>query len=686
MIRYFIISISFLLCSSWLTAQDLPSEIADQIESFLEEQDEELDILLLYELLTAYHEKPLNINKAQFDELKELRLLSDIQINDLLNHIEQYGDLIAIEELQAIASFTVADIRRIQSFVEVKDPLQLNIGIGEMITESRNELFFKYSQFLETKQGFIEDDQGEKNYVGGKGRYFTRWRSNYENKLQLGVILESDSGEAFMQDPENLGFDYLSFHAYLRDYNKFFKEIALGDYSISLGQGLIAHNSFGAGKSAWVTNIKKGGRVLRPYSSVNENGYMRGAAVTMRPVKDIEWSVFLSSVMRDGNVLAEDTLPNGEPNLLFSSLQTSGNHRTQSEIADKDVIGLKSIGTSIKLKKRRLKLGLNSFNHFFDGTLMRQDDLYNLFRFQNDRLFNHSIDYSYRLNNFNFFGEWAYSSTGGFAKLFGLLVGLDRKSSLAILFRDYDRDYNALQPNAFGESSTINNESGVYIGYEYLISKNWKLSAYADVWKHPWLRFGVNSPSHGKEYIGRLDYIVKRKLSAYIQYTFEEKETNLISDSDVITKVENQVRHRLRFHFNNKLNRSLELRTRLELSKFQNPDESQHGILIFQDFIYRSISSPLSLTARIALFDTDGFDSRIFAYENSVLYEFSIPSYFDQGFRYYLNLRYDLTRKLTGELRIARTHLTNEDSFSSGNEFIDDDTKTELKLQLRYQF
>lgn len=674
------------LSTTIIHAQELPIEITDQIEAFLEDQEEEIDIINLYEQLRIFAERPININNATGEELRELRLLSDVQINALLYHRDQFGDLIHIAELQSIPAWNIDDIKRVQTFIQVSGQDNMQISFGQMLAQSRNELYLKWGRFVEEKNGFKKDDNGESNYLGNPDRYFVRYRNNYNNKLRMGFILEKDPGEQFMTSADNLGFDYLTAHIYLKDYSKFLKEVAVGDYTISLGQGLIAHNSFGSGKSAFVTNIKKGGRTIIPFNSVFENGYMRGAAATIRPVRHIEATAFYSKVNRDGNAVGPDTLSGLEPRTLFSSLQTTGNHRTASEIEDKGLFGIQSYGGVIKWRHSNWHIGINSLNHNFDDRLDRSDQPYNLFRFEGESLSNHSVDFSYRYKNFNFFGEYAYASSGGTAFLAGALLVLDKRVNLALMWRDYGVDYNALEPNALGESSAANNEKGMFIGLELLLSKNWKFRAYADYWKHPWLRFNINQPSGGKEYIARLDYTVKRKLNCYIQYSYENKLFNSESPENKITIASDQIRHRLRFHFSHKVNKALELRTRLEGSHFVNPDLNEYGYLMYQDVIFKPLDSKLSLTSRFAVFDTDGFDSRIYAYENALLYEFLIPAYFDQGFRYYFNLRYRLNYDTTLELRWARTHLTNQDSFSNGNEKIEGDTKSEIRMQLRYVF
>ena len=87
-------------------AQDIPQVVIDQIEQFFEEDVEEIDIANLYDRLNHWYFHPLDINKADYEKLTDLQLLTEAQINDLIDHREQYGNLLHIAELQSISSFT----------------------------------------------------------------------------------------------------------------------------------------------------------------------------------------------------------------------------------------------------------------------------------------------------------------------------------------------------------------------------------------------------------------------------------------------------------------------------------------------------------------------------------------------------------------------------------------------------
>ena len=127
------------------------------------------------------------------------------------------------------------------------------------------------------------------------------------------------------------------------------------------------------------------------------------------------------------------------------------------------------------------------------------------------------------------------------------------------------------------------------------------------------------------------------------------------------------------------------MRNRIEFSHFNTPAKTSKGWLAFQDLIIKPVGSRFSFTTRFSIFDTDDFDTRIYTYENDVLYEFKIPFYQNQGTRFYINTRYKATRKLSLEFRYDRTQYNNINEIGSGGETIDGNVKSEVKVQLSYK-
>lgn len=670
------------------------------LEEYVEsnELSEDFDFNTLFEDLKFYRDQPLDLNTATDAELRDLLLLNDVQINNLLSYRAEYGQLLDILELQAVTGFDMATIRTIRSFVRVGEGgSSVRQRLGERLRAGSSVLFLKWRRTLEERSGYqaerdpaTGEEVGPPAFAGGPNYWYTRYRFSAGRGLSFGLTAERDAGEPFFEGVnKNTGFDYLSFFAYAEDLSPRVKALALGDYTISFGQGLVLHNGFGAGKSSLVMNLKKGGQTVRRYSSVNEFNFFRGVATTLDLGRGLELSVFGSSKKIDGTI--DSTLID---DVVFTSLAVDGLHRTEREIAKKNNIAQTNAGGSLTYRRSsKLKLSFNYLYNRFDKQLQRTQNLYSQYRFNGTQLSNMSVDYSYRHQNFNFFGEVARSDNGGLAQMHGVLATLDRRVDASLLYRNYGRDYQVLNPNAFGEASTPDNERGIYMGLIVRPARRWTVSAYADFFQFPWLRFRTDAPSKGQEYLIRLDYYKKRRFGAYLQYRYETKDINGNIETDRIDKIVNTQLHRLRLHVSNKVSKALELRNRVELSWF-NKYEISRGFMAWQDVVFKPIASPISFTARYAIFDIDNFDSRIYGYENDILYEFRIPFFQNKGQRYYANLRYKVIRNLTVEFRFAQTILAGAENiavidnltFSSGTNLIKGNTFTELKAQIRYKF
>lgn len=89
---------------------------------------------------------------------------------------------------------------------------------------------------------------------------------------------------------------------------------------------------------------------------------------------------------------------------------------------------------------------------------------------------------------------------------------------------------------------------------------------------------------------------------------------------------------------------------------------------------------------RLQYFETGSYNSRLYAYENDVLYSYSIPVFSDKGIRYYLSYNYDLTKKISFWFRWAQTIYSGNGVIGSGSDEIEGNRKTEIKLQGLYFF
>jgi len=136
-----------------------------------------------------------------------------------------------------------------------------------------------------------------------------------------------------------------------------------------------------------------------------------------------------------------------------------------------------------------------------------------------------------------------------------------------------------------------------------------------------------------------------------------------------------------------RISSAVTFRSRVEVLWYDQGGLSpEQGFLTYADIIYKPLLKKYSGNIRLQYFQTDSYNSRLYAYENDVLYSFSIPVFYDKGYRYYLNLNYDLTRKWSIWCRIAQTLYPGKTVIGSGLDEINGNKKTEVKLQSIFSF
>ena len=678
--------------------------VEQKIENLAESmENESTDYTNLIDDLIYYISHPLDLNHATKEELLDLGLLNEIQINHLLKHIVKNGNLITLYELQTIQGFDKATIDKILPYVTIEDTFkQAHISWSEVKKNGVNTLVTRYTRILEPMAGFasISDSllQAKPNsrYLGTPNRYFARYRFTYGNNISAGFTIDQDAGEPFKAIDTikpKAGFDYMSFHLYMLNLWKF-RQIALGDYQVQLGQGVVFSRGLAFGKTADPLAIKRNAIGLKPYSSVNEALFLRGGAFVFG-VKNAEVIVFGSHKKIDGNVVtaAVDTSEAGLNDAAFenvsvSSIQISGFHRTRSEIADRKSIDESIAGTNVSYKTQSFRIGATAVYSQFSAPIVETNKIYNQFDFTGTSNLNFGVDYNYVIRNFNFYGEVGRSLNGGMAAVNGVVVGLDPRFLVNVHSRVFQRNYQAMFANAMSENTTISNEQALYIGTQFKPNNYWLLSTYYDRFKFPWLKSNIKIPgSTGDDFFTQLNYTPNRKTNMYVRFRNRNKMYNATETIDEIDYVMGLNQRNYRFEATYPLSKSVSLKNRIEAIDY-NPGEGKRekGTLFFTDINYKALSSPIQFTIRYALFDTDGFNSRMYAFEKEVLYAYSIPAYYYTGNRVYLMMRYTPLRNVDLWLRVASTIYDNQTSTGSSLTLIESNHKTELKVQLRVKF
>lgn len=688
----------FLFCMATVAfGQEYPKKEIN-IDAFVQElfsqQEEDIDYEDLYESLFQLYAHPLNLNTASRDELASTYILSEEQLNHFFSYRKVNGNLLSIYELQAIPGFDLPIIYKLLPFVEIRDGglQEDNRPLWERIkAEPTHYLLLRYDQVLETKKGYTPADTnstGEPNqrYLGSPGRLYARYRISHSKDFSFGFTAEKDAGEQLAWQPSTrrYGTDFFSFHAMLQNKGRW-KNITIGDYQIQAGQGLAVSSGFAVGKGAeTITTIRRNNLGTRPYTSVLEYGFFRGIAATYG-FKQVDITAFYSNIRRDAHLpVATDTLTEAED--YYTSLQTTGFHRTPSEIKAKGNVAEQSAGANVLYQhiSKNLQIGGIFLHTLFSSPLAKRPSSYNQFEFNGRQNYIAAINYSYVWQNFNFFGETARSQGGGTGLITGFVSSLTPKLELAMAYRTYSKSFHSLYGNAFGENTRNANEKGLYWGIKLQPIRKITLAAYYDRFSFPWLKYRVDAPSQGYEYLGRITYKPTKTIMLYAQFRQESKAMNQANNSTAIDFLVPAHRRNFLFNIDYPAAKYIFLKSRVQGSSFRQDNVPTFGYAIIQDLTLDL--GKWKASTRFALFDTDNYDNRQYAYEKDVLYAFSIPAYDGRGTRKYLLLQYQISRKLELWARYSRTAYRNKNSISSGLEEIEASHRSEVKMQVRYMF
>ena len=662
------------------------------IETITEQSDAEIDYTEFVEDLNFFYDNPINLNNAKPEDLRKLLLLSELQIQNLATYRRLYGDLLSIYEVPLIKGWDQEILYSIMPFLTVAPVIQKQpLKFKNVLKYGKHELIGRYYDVLEPQQGYItQPGDSMPDYLGPSYQVFTRYRFKYKDRISIGFTAEKDRGEEWFGGSQPQGFDFYSAHLMLKDFGPL-KTLVIGDFQTQFGQGLTLWNGIGFRKTAYAMNIKRNAVGIRAYTATNQFTFNRGIAATLnmgfiaKALKNLDASAFASHKPIDGNIGELDTLT-GEA-LEVSSFLLSGMHRTVSELAKKNTIDETVLGGNLTFRGKTFKVGATAVHTQFSTPFSPSDQLYNKYRFAGDRLTNIGMDYDWLVRKLHLFGEFSMSDNGGLAMLHGMQISLHSNLNFSALYRNFSKEYQNLKSNAVSDRFGTQNEEGLYVGFEASPFKKVKVQGYVDLFAYPWVRSNIAYPSKGYEYLVQASFIPNRNFEMYVRFRHQNRPENATGIETGPAEVIHFQRNNYRWNATVRVSKELQLRNRLEWVTVSRPDKPfEMGFMVYQDVIYKPLKLPLDFSGRIGLFSTQGSEARVYAYENDVLYSFTVPGFSGTGMRTYLNIKWEVRSNLTLWLRWSQTYYSDRSAISSGAEEIDGDTRNDLRIQLRYTF
>ncbi len=672
----FLLLIIYQPCLSQTREEEKERQIEQAIESIAESEESDIDNSVILEDLARIAENRININLATAEELERLSILDFRQIQNIISYRKQYGNFVSNYELAAVEGFTPEIITSITPFIVFDLP-------ADSIGNSHKKLFHRMITRVKTTfpeaKGYtpVSETKGAV-YPGMPLSLYNRYILDIPGKLEVGLIMDNDAGEEFFSGSNKRGFDFYSGFIALKS-KGLIRQLTVGDFQLRIGQGVNFGAGSGLGKSGNVLGILKSGQGVRPSTSADENRFFRGISTTLGggPLKLI---FFYSNKNRDANTVADPAT--GEQ--YFTSLQTSGYHRTVSETADEKSLNEQIAGGYCEMRLRKFRVGALFVQQQFGLPMKKGTSPYKAKNFTGDGNFNFGLDYQLALRQIQFFGEAGLSKSLKPAGIQGLIWHAHPQIGLSVYYRYFDPGFHTFYGSSLAESSGNRNESGLYTGVLLYPLPKVKISGFVDIYQFPWLTYNSMSPGSGSDFMTQIDFTVSRKLSIYLKAKCETKPQK-IGNATGVAEDQEEITTKLRMHTEYNLSEQLTLRTRVEYAGYSFCDVQENGYLAFQDLIY-SPTSRLKFWVRYAWFLTGGYSSRIYTFENDLLYTFSIPEFHGRGHRAYINLKLTPSSRFTAYLKAGLTIHEGASSWGTGNDMTPGNHRIELRGLLYYRF
>jgi len=668
---------------------EIPAYNASQLESLAERKDADPQDDSFELDLETYHKHPLNLNAASAEDLNQLHLLQTLQVNNFLTYRKLLGPLLTVHELQAIPGWDIETIRKLLPYIMIGRDESLYSAVRERWRGGDESLLMRTGQVLEKSKGFKKPLNPDASYYEGSAqKIFIRYMYNYKNLLSFGFTGEKDAGEPFFRGAQRYGFDFYSFHFFLQ-HTGVVSALAIGDFTVNMGQGLIQWQTIAFTKSSQAMAVKREASCIKPYHSAGEFNFHRGIGISLQKGR-WQGSFFISSQKISTN-LEPDTVGRED---LFSSFQNSGYHRTPVEIADRNNSQQFSAGANIQYAGDHFMAGFNSMHFHFSRPFKKREAPYNLFSLTGSGLTDYSVDYNYTRGNMHLFGEFATDQWLHVAMIQGVLISMRENLDMSFLYRNISPAYQSLYSDAFTESSFPNNEKGFFTGLAYRPVSGLQADLYYDVFVFPWLKYRVDAPSGGRDFLVSLLYQPNKFWRLTTLYKNERKDGNAASAEARTHGMVSPVKQRWRIETDCTVSRLHSFTGRMEFVSISLPgSRTQQGFLGLAGFNFHG--SRFSGNIAVTVFETDGYDTRVYLYEPDLLYNFSLPAYYGKGIHYYINLHKDISHmiqhasrqvRLSVWLKWGQTFFPGYESIGTGLDQIAGSRKSELKLQILLQW
>jgi hypothetical protein len=673
----FITSLLFFLGWNYCTlnAQNQPkadSSFLDlyqnSLELFGEQFDNTADFYQFQSNLEDRLKNKLNINQVTANQLFTLRILTNVQINAIIDHRKKFGLFKSLYELQSIPELSEEDVLRLIPYLRINefDGTFDNKKAALKIMSRFNTVYPSNSV------GYASSTKDSIKFLGPPLTQLHRIIFNPNKKLAIGLTLYSQIGEPIGFNYNKTLFDYIGGYIHYHPSKRF--SILIGNFVPQFGQGLNSWKGLGLNRVINPVFSIRAANGLSPYMATNDYLSLIGVGASYKTGK-VHHHIFAGYNNYDARLFTNNIDSTG----YYNNFILSGLHRNYQELSYKNNVKRYTAGLASVYSSNQLEVGAAITGGY--NTIHQRPNFYDKDYFA-DTFFNGSIFHSYHYNNFRFFGEIASDYKFNIAIAQGMSFSLNKKSELLFSAHYFDPNYYAPLGASFSYAILPRNERGFYFGLiEHLRNRaNLNIS----LQRTENIQFNKVNIFSSPYYQYIVDYAKPNGFSFRYRMLYGYQTNPRLSNIDQYLNQSLVQKQYFRLQFDQTVQAKIGVRTRVEVC-LSNHQILSKGIIAYQDFFYKELKSKHEFNARLMYFSIESFDARIYAYEYDLTYKYAVNPYSGQGFRTYLVYKFRPTYQWSLQSKIGWTLVPDAKTLGSGLNQINGNYLVDVGLQVIYQ-
>jgi hypothetical protein len=571
------------------------------------------------ERLNELAENPVRLNSAVENEISRLFFLSDFQVKVLIDYIHSSGRIISVYELGNIPGFEKETAEMMIPFITLDSKMTISTDSIRWRNTTITNFFVKFGNNDTTLSDHPLKILTKYKFMSG----------NFSG----GVTFEKDPGETFLIGNPPLP-DFLSAHLVYGG-SGIIRKLIVGDYSARFGQGTNINTGIRTGLLLTAPGYMSARDEIKPYTSTDENNFFRGVAAEFS-LKNLVVSLFYSKNYSDATIGSVSDSSEG----YIENFYLAGIHNTRATLLKKDAVSETAYGINASYNFKSFRIGFTwSGNRFSLPVRMAGTDPEDIFKFDGNRTNLYSISYNALIKRILLYGEFTLNESYKYAFVQGFSFRPSDRLAINFLFRNYNNGFVSFHGKGAGNGSGSGNEKGILGNFTFEAAKYLFISGGCDIKNYTWLKYRCSAPTRAIKQEIRARFLPTEKLTIEASFNYrnsmvDNTETSGIPEQKEI--ITNSFKCSARYI----LYDNLTLGTRIDY-KIADPSGSR-GALILQDINYKFSQLPVTVWLRYCLFNSDSWESRLYTYENDLLYSFSIPALSGEGSRSYVMVRWDI--------------------------------------------